>query len=104
MTISIFVEILLECCAATYHLEAEKEPCEYIVWREVGTRGLRSDNQRTEEAQRIAVDLFTKKEFSEIPDKIRKAFNKHDIAYSGPEIISEPEMPFRVFAYTVELD
>lgn len=72
MTISKFVDILLECCAATYHLEAEKEPCEYIVWREVGTRGLRSDNQRTEEAQRIAVDLFTKKEFSEIPDKMQK--------------------------------
>lgn len=104
MILSDFVKILLCCCPATYHLEADKEPTEYVVWREVGVSGLRSDNQRSEESLRIAVDFFTKKEFSDVPGNIRKYFNKNDIAYTGPEIITDPEMPFRVFAYTVELE
>lgn len=104
MTTSEFVNILLKCCKATYHLESDKERDEYIVWREVGIRGLSSDNERSEEALRIAVDLFSKREFSDIPNKIKKVFNEHEIAYTGPEIISDPEMPFRVYAYTVEID
>lgn len=104
MTICEFKEILLECCPATYHLEASKEPSEYIVWHEVGVGNTtHADNVRQEETTLIAVDLLTKDEYSDIPDKIREKFRENELAYRGPEIIFNKDTKRRQYAYTVEV-
>ena len=103
MTILQFVDVLLECCRATYHNEAFQEQSEYIVWHEVGYRSIYADNVRVNEPVMIAVDFLTKHEFSEVPERIKEAFKEHDIHYRGPEIIYHEDMGFRQYAYTVEL-
>ncbi|MBQ1295224.1 MAG: hypothetical protein IIY21_14370 [Clostridiales bacterium] len=103
MTISQFVNILLECCTNTYHKEAYQEKAEYIVWREVSYRSMYADNIRALEPAIIAVDLFSKHEFSEIPARIKQAFKENEISYKGPEVIYIPEMDVTQYAYTVEV-
>lgn len=103
MTISEFVKILLDCCPATYHREAFQEKTEFIVWGEVGYRALYADNVRSEEPIIIAVDILTKKEFSDIPTKLRNQFREYEIQYKGPDIIHNPETGYTQYAYTVEL-
>ena len=103
MTISDFVKVLLECCRNTYHKEAFQEQTEYIVWHEVSYRSMYADNIRALEPAIIAVDLFTKHEFSEIPARIKQIFREYEIAYKGPEVIYIPEMGVTQYAYTVEL-
>lgn len=103
MTVSKFVEILLTCCKATYHLEADKEPNEFIVWSEVGERGFHADNIRSEETTLLAVDFLTKNEFSEVPEKIKQAFKEYEISYKGPEILFNKDTKRIQYAYTVEV-
>lgn len=103
MTIYEFKDVLLECCPATYHLQADKEPNEYIVWSEVGARETHADNVRQEESTLIAVDVLTKEEFSEIPAKIREKFREYELPYRGPEIIYHKDTQRRQYAYTVEV-
>ena len=102
-TLQKFINILLECCPATYHKEAFQEQAEYIVWHEVGCKTFYADNYRASEPAMIAVDFFTKNEFSEIPARIKQAFREYEIAYRGPEIIYIPELDVTQYAYTVEL-
>ena len=103
MTISKFVELLLECCPAVYHHEAFQENSEFIVWGESGEVFFHADNVRAEEGTLIAVDILTKKEFSEVPARLKKIFRENEIAYKGPEIIYHPDTEFTQYAYTVEL-
>lgn len=103
MTISKFVDLLLECCSNTYHKEAFQEQTEYIVWHEISYRSMYADNIRALEPVIIAVDLFSKHEFSEIPARIKQVFMENEIAYKGPEVIYIPEMDVTQYAYTVEV-
>lgn len=103
MTISEFVNILLSCCKATYHIEADKEPNEFIVWSEIGERGLNSDNIRSEETTLVAVDFLTKEEFSRVPEKLKRAFRENEISYKGPEIIYNKDTKRTQYAYTCEV-
>ena len=103
MTISEFVKILLECCPATYHKEAFQENSEFIVWSEVGETYNHADNVRAEEGSIIAVDILTKKEFSDVPGRLKQLFRENEIIYTGPDIVYHPETEFTQYAYTVEL-
>lgn len=103
MTISQFVNVLLDCCKATYHREAFQEQTEFIVWSEVGYRALYADNVRVEEPKIIAVDVLTKHEFSEVPARFQRNMKEYEITYKGPEIIFNPDSGFTQYAYTVEL-
>ena len=103
MTQSKFVNILLSCCKATYHKEADKEPNEFIVWNEVGERSFNADNVRCEESTLIAVDFLTKEEFSQVPEKLKKAFRENEISYRGPEIIYNKDTKRTQYAYTCEV-
>lgn len=76
-----FVNVLLSVSSRVYHDDANQEAGEYIVWFETSERGLKADNGNAEESIRIAVDVYTNKEFSDIPTKLKKAFNENDIAY-----------------------
>ena len=103
MTISKFVEVLLECYPAVYHREAFQEKKEFIVWSEVGYRALYADNVRAEEPKIIAVDILTKFEFSEVPERFRQIMKEYEIIYRGPDIVYNPETGYTQYAYTVEL-
>ncbi len=103
MTISKFVEILLEICPAVYHHEAFQEAQEFIVWGEVGETYMHADNVRGEDGTLIAVDILTKKEFSDVPGRLKQIFRENEIIYTGPEIVYHPDTEFKQYAYTVEL-
>ena len=103
MKISKFKQLLVSCCIATYHLEANEESEDFIVWHEVSESGLHSDNQRKSETAIIAVDYFTKKEYPEVPDKLKKTFRENGIAFRGPEIIYDQAAKRSHYAFTVEL-
>lgn len=97
------VKILLSCCDAVYHNEANQEKGNYIVWHRIGVRAMNADNGRAEKADRIAVDFFTKEEFPEIPDKLECAFSCNQLAFRGPDIVYHQEMKVTQYAYTVEV-
>lgn len=103
MTISKFVKILLEICPAVYHNEAFQEASEFIVWGEVGETYMHADNVRGEDGTLIAVDILTKKEFSDVPGRLKQIFRENEIIYTGPEIVYHPDTEFKQYAYTVEL-
>ena len=103
MTISKFVELLLECCPAVYHYEGFQESGDFIVWGEIGETTFHADNVRAEEGTLIAVDILTKKEFPEVPAILKQIFRENEIIYKGPDIVYHPDTEFTQYAYTVEL-
>ena len=103
MTISKFVELLLQCCSAVYHHEAFQEASEFIVWGEIGETYNHADNVRAEEGTIIAVDILTKKEFSDVPGRLMQIFRENEIIYKGPEIVYHSDTEYIQYAYTVEL-
>ena len=103
MTISKFVELLLEICPAVYHHEGFQESGDFIVWGEMGETALHADNVRAEEGTLIAVDVLTKKEFPEVPARLKQLFRENEIIYKGPDIVYHPDTGFTQYAYTVEL-
>lgn len=103
MTISEFVALLLDICPAVYHHEAFQEASEFIVWGEVGETYMHADNVRGEDGTLIAVDILTKKEFSDVPGRLKQIFRENEIIYKGPDIVYHPDTEYTQYAYTVEL-
>ncbi|MCQ2460310.1 MAG: hypothetical protein MJ081_08080 [Ruminococcus sp.] len=97
------IHVLLSCCDAVYHNEANQEKGNYIIWHEVGVNSMYADNSRAEKADRIAVDFFTKEEFPDIPEKLERAFSCHGMAFQGPEIIYHEITKVKQYAYTIEV-
>lgn len=97
------VKALLSVCSAVYHNEANQEKGNYIVWHEIGVRAMNADNCRAEKADRIAVDLFTRDECSDLPDRLECALNCADLAFRGPDVIYNQVMKITQYAYTVEV-
>lgn len=63
-----------------YHNKAHKQDSTYIVWSETGSTGLYASDRLCHRAQRIAVDLFTKTEYTTLPDDIIKALEQNGFA------------------------
>lgn len=103
MTLKQFRDILLTVSDKVYHLESSKEP-EYIVWHEVGGITLSADGAAAEAAVRIAVDLFTQKEYSELPAKLEQALSAdNQIFLSDSAVDFEPDTGYIHYAYTCEV-
>ena len=103
-SLSNFINILLECCKATYHIDGFKESGNYIIWNEVDTgHTLSADDVRQEESTLIAVDFFSKEEFPDEVDRIREKFKENEIRYRGPSIQFDKDTGVRHWAYTCEV-
>lgn len=103
MTVYEFVKVLLSVTPNVYHDEVSPECEEYIIWSEIGINSLRADSVMTESVIRIALDIYTKKEFSEIPDKLQNALDKAFIAYDDPEIIYSQDTKWKQYAYSLDV-
>ncbi len=95
-------QVLLHACCNVYHDKAHTEPDEYVVWTEVGENTFRAEGA-AEKADRYAVTVYTKKEYSEIPDKLRNLFSDADYAWEDPMIMYDEQTGYRSYSYTVEV-
>ena len=103
MKLREFRDVLLTVHDKVYHFESSKES-EYIVWHEVGNLTLRGDDVVAESGARIAVDFFTKDEYSEIPDKLANALTGCDEIYvSDFNVDYEKNTEYIHYAYTCEV-
>ena len=103
MTFQEFKNILLSVSPDVYHFESQKKS-EYIVWYEIGSIGLSGDNSIVESGAIIAVDYFTKREYSEIPDQITAALDGCDnIAADRPSVIFDEDSKLIHYAWTCEV-
>lgn len=103
MTLREFKELLLTVGVDVYHFGSHKQS-EYIVWYEIGGIGLSGDNSIAESGAMIAVDFFTKNEYSEIPNRITNILGSCDsIAIDTPEIIFDEETKIIHYAWTCEV-
>lgn len=59
-----------------YHNVSRGKDAEYIVWSEAGTGGLIADGRIKNRSQRVAVDFFTKTEYSPVPLQIQVALEE----------------------------
>lgn len=86
-----------------FHGEAHKSS-EYIVWQEVsGTLGLAADGSEVEEGTRIAVDFYTKAEYSDIPKLIKECLEESDeLCVDGPVIDFEEDTGYTHYSFDVE--
>lgn len=66
-----------------YHFKALKQDSTYIVWSETDTDGLHADNAIKNWSQRIAVDIFTKAEYSTIHKAVVVALEAVGFAVSA---------------------
>ncbi len=87
---------------SVYHQKAHKAADNYIVWQEI--KGLSLDGVPSEKGMRIAVDFYTKKEYSGIPAEITSVLSAYDdICIDDPVIDYEDDTGFTHYAYTVEV-
>ena len=85
-----------------YHQKAHKSADNYIVWQEI--KGLSLDGVSSESGMRIAVDFYTKKEYSSTPAEITAILSAHDdICIDDPAIDYEDDTGFTHYAYTAEV-
>lgn len=105
MTLREFRDILCGIQGvAVYHCKAHKASDNYIVWQEVKRLSLGGDGAAAENGIRIAVDFYTKKEYSEIPSAIELTLSAYDdICIDGPVIDYEDDTGFTHYAYTAEV-
>lgn len=87
-----------------YHCEADKAAADYIVWQETGEVQLSADGLEAEKAVRVAVDFYTKEEYSSIPDELQAAFDAYDDFTAGLDAIDyETDTGFFHYAFTAEV-
>ncbi|MBP3701699.1 MAG: hypothetical protein J6I64_07400 [Lachnospiraceae bacterium] len=92
MTLEQFRDVLLGVTEKTYHNEAQGDIAqEHIIWQETGKRALHGDDMRTEVVWEIQIDVYTKDEYSPLPEKLQMALEENDIAFSDPVITYERE-------------
>lgn len=103
MTIRQFKTLLLTVGVEVFHFESQKQS-EYIVWYEIGGIRLSGDNSTAESGTMIAVDFFTKQEYSPVPDRIQEILGGCDsIAIDDPTIIYDEETKTIHYAWTCEV-
>lgn len=87
-----------------FHGKASKKS-EYVVWQEVGGGlGFKGDGRCAEGGKRIAVDFYTKSEYSVIPEKIAELLSAQDeICFDGPVIDFEEDTGLTHYAFDVEV-
>lgn len=105
MTLATFKAILTGISGVTVsHRKAAKAETDYIVWGEVGCINLFGDGAIIESGTRIAIDFFTKTEYSAKPALIVAALNAYDeISISDSAIDYEEDTRLTHYAYTVEV-
>jgi len=103
MTLKQFRDVLLTVTDKVYHFESSKEK-EYIVWGEIGQKSLRADGNISETGIRIAVDIFTADEYSELPGKLTKALSENDEIFLRDCLTDfEKDTGYIHYAYTCEV-
>ena len=105
MTLREFRDVLCSISGVSvYHRKAYKAADNYIVWQEVKGLSLDGDGVSSENGKRIAVDFFTKTEYSDIPENIELTLSRYDdICIDGPVIDYEDDTGFTHYAYTAEM-
>jgi hypothetical protein len=103
MNLHLIKNILLTVTEDVFHNESHKKS-EYVVWREIGSIKLEGDNASAESGSMIAVDFFTKSEYSEIPARITKALESCDeIAVSDTNIGYEEDTKLTRYSWICEV-
>lgn len=98
-----FGKILETVLDPVYHIEAWQETDdEYIVWQETGSRSSYASNVRSETIQRIQVELYTRKEYSETVEKLLKTLEENEIAFEDP--VPDYDRETKRFRYIVECE
>lgn len=105
MTLCEFRDVLCSIPnVSVYHQKAHKAADNYIVWQELTGLSLDGDGVRSESGMRIAVDFYTKKEYSDIPAEIERILSENDdICIDDPVIDYEDDTGFTHYAYTAEV-
>lgn len=104
MTLAGFKDILTSFEVDVFHFEAYKATNDYIVWRELEGIGLSGDNQIAESGMLIAVDFYTKQEYSTIPERITKRLELCDeIAVEQPTVVYDEDTKLIHYAWTCEV-
>lgn len=60
-----------------YHNKAHKQDSDYIVWYEISTDGLHADGRIVNTSVRLAVDFFTRSEYTDIPRDITRSLEQY---------------------------
>src|SRR5574344_1544408 len=102
MNLERFRDMLLTVTEYVGHGMHFKNQNSYLVWQEVGTIGLRAENEKTENGYRIAVDYFTKLEYDMTPNLIETLFGCNEIAADDAVIDFEPDTGYTHYAWTCE--
>lgn len=87
-----------------FHKKAQKVS-EYIVWQEVNCGlGFDGDGCSAEHGKRIAVDFYTKSEYSNIPQRITELLSACDeICFDGPVVDYEEDTGCTHYAFDAEV-
>lgn len=103
MNLQLIKQALLTVTEEVYHNESMKQS-EYVVWREISGIKLDGDNKTAESGVMIAVDFFTKQEYSELPNQITFALEDCDeIAVSEPNIDFESDTKLTHYSWICEV-
>lgn len=103
MTLEQFRDVLLGITTKAYHYEAQGETTqEHIIWQETGKRALYGDDMRSVTVWEIQVDIYTKEEYSALPEIVLLALEEADIACEDPVITYESETGLT--RYTIECE
>lgn len=105
MTVYDMVKNILLCaCQNVYHRKALKEVEEYIVWNIYGKKSLRADGMQDEAVGRYIIDIYTKAEFSEVPDRLEKLCDMHDdVTIDSPACTYDEQTGYSHYVYTLEV-
>lgn len=92
------------CGVDMYHNESLKETGDYGIWYEMGERRLDANDRVSEKSPVISVQIWTKKEYSELPGKLEDFFDSYDAAWECQTYADyDSEVQRYHYGWTVEL-
>ncbi len=100
MTLDGFRKILIKLNIPVFHSVAVKKTSNYIIWQEVRKGSLRAEGTAAESYSMVAVDFFTKDEFSVIPERLENIFAVYGIPFTDANIDYGHETGYTCYSWT----
>lgn len=99
-----FRDDLKVLCDNVFHYHTTDSTDEYIVWMEDGeASAISSDNGKEEQEITIFVDLYTKKEYSELVDDLQDLFQIRRYGFQLNAVQFEEDTSFIHYTWQVQV-
>lgn len=98
------IKFCKSCGVEIYHNESLKNTGDYGIWYEIGESRIIANDRTAEKCPIISVQIWTKTEYSELPEKFEEYFDDMDYAWENQTFADYDSITQRYhYGWTVDI-